>query len=1398
MKKRLLSAALALAMVLTLLPFSAMPAFAAEANAGTPESGKTTVQYVTVTDHTKLRKDGKPINPGWAWQYTDSTDKKTYWTSVSSLNGIVAGTNASGVWYQDLAAFQDANGNLKSTSFTLAGTLNGLTVGNATSLSINTFSNSLSFDSNALQKVTNLTITDTAATPGSVTSVSRNVGTYNTATDSATKSSTGLTLNITNASVGSISLTGRGNNVTLTGVTSAGAITLDGTTKVTNGSTTTTTVDAQRLTVNAGTNPFKASTLGGAVTLTGDNCTVQLNDVAGGQDLTVTGKGGTINLKGGAMGNITVGLPTTSNDTPVKTTDKPADITIDSGTVDAIQRNDGDATSTTANSITVNIGGTSGDITSRLSNVAVHSGAAGDITLEQGTLTIDGSNARVGDIADLGKGGKTTFNFSGKGHRVGNITANNGQNLTIGSNWPALADGRTNTFGTLTLGTYAGGGIKGGCFATEATDAAKAAWFDGELQFMRSYGSGMYAYYGKRELSTAIADAGASAAIKDTITVMGSDADKYVDFYNSTVDAIAGANKVAVLGYNTSTAIYLPDKINGVAGVVWTDVNNPEPYGVGELVSLNAAVATDTIELVLQSSGATVTKLTKVTATGNTANITAELKGNVITLSGAVAQSAFADVKLECTTDLIGSNSQPVDFDVFVVYDSNSKTATFSTLGITVPKGVSVKSDSITVGGNVYTLSVSGLAKPAASLKVAGIDAPGNLTGKSIVATVSSSMTPGEKLNLINQITGAGSEFDWTKSPAMQRVVNAAMATITNETQLNTWKTAAQRAVWNLSHKGTPTDADLSGTGYNTVVLEPYLALNVTGSYYASGTMNATLTPSYRVIVVKDGSTEPSYAKNANGFTAEGYYLAQAGRALATPSLDLTDGKSSGGVSLKFGDSFNTNFNDAYMNQGDTYVYKPAGGSTNYTITHAGSTGLGTVTVSHSDPLVVLERHVSATNSNFGIQTGGTAYYNSLQAAINDTLPQASGHEDKITVYAGYKDSEAITVEGYARKFTIQVIGNTTLTQGSNNFTLNVDSTGHTYTIQKTQDTAPVGGNITISSATGGTASVSANPATAGSTVTITLSAQAGYSPSGVSVKTASGQTVSVSGSGSTYTFTMPSGTVTVTPSFTKTQVVNPTVSVGGASTGTGTASTNTSGQVAPGTTVTVTTSPGVGQRTMGLSVTGATAIRTGANTFQFSVPSGYTNVVVTPKFDVNNGTLYEDVWSTEYYSNPVRWAVERGITNGQSTYRFGTGYNCTREDMVTFLWRAAGSPVMNNVRNPFWDVQAGSYYYNAVLWAVSKGITNGVTANQFGVGQPVTRAQTVTFLYRYNNSPAASTNSGFYDVSSREYYAKAVSWANAKGVTNGTTATTFSPNNYCPREQIVTFLYRDITGNRA
>ena len=172
----------------------------------------------------------------------------------------------------------------------------------------------------------------------------------------------------------------------------------------------------------------------------------------------------------------------------------------------------------------------------------------------------------------------------------------------------------------------------------------------------------------------------------------------------------------------------------------------------------------------------------------------------------------------------------------------------------------------------------------------------------------------------------------------------------------------------------------------------------------------------------------------------------------------------------------------------------------------------------------------------------------------------------------------------------------------------------------------------------------------------------------------------------------------------------------------------------------------------------------------------------------------FVDVSESDYFYEPVLWAVGKGITNGTDATHFSPAATCTRGQVVTFLWRAAGSPAPSSTTNPFTDVSSSDYYYNAVLWAVGKNITNGTSPTTFGPNDGCTRGQVVTFLHRFENTPTpASSTNPFEDVSSSEYYYTPVLWAVGKGITNGTDATHFSPNDTCTRGQIVTFLYRDM-----
>ena len=196
-----------------------------------------------------------------------------------------------------------------------------------------------------------------------------------------------------------------------------------------------------------------------------------------------------------------------------------------------------------------------------------------------------------------------------------------------------------------------------------------------------------------------------------------------------------------------------------------------------------------------------------------------------------------------------------------------------------------------------------------------------------------------------------------------------------------------------------------------------------------------------------------------------------------------------------------------------------------------------------------------------------------------------------------------------------------------------------------------------------------------------------------------------------------------------------------------------------------------------------------GDGKYTFTMPGS--KVTVTAEFvEEQAASIFADVPADVYYAKAVEWAAKKGITNGKANGLFGSNDPCTRGQIVTFLWRAAGSPAPKGTAKVPADVLPGSYCYDAVAWALENGITNGLADGTFGVNSTCTRGQSVTFLYRAMGT-APTTVNGFTDVAAGDFYAEAVAWAVENGVTDGTSASTFSPNNGCTRAQIVTFLFR-------
>ena len=234
------------------------------------------------------------------------------------------------------------------------------------------------------------------------------------------------------------------------------------------------------------------------------------------------------------------------------------------------------------------------------------------------------------------------------------------------------------------------------------------------------------------------------------------------------------------------------------------------------------------------------------------------------------------------------------------------------------------------------------------------------------------------------------------------------------------------------------------------------------------------------------------------------------------------------------------------------------------------------------------------------------------------------------------------------------------------------------------------------------------------------------------------------------------------------------------------------------GSTVTITVKPDSGYVLETLTVTDKNGDELkltdkGNGKYTFTMPGSKVEVKATFMEDNSVLNFFYDVPNGAYFYEAVKWAVKNGITTGVGNDLFAPEQPCTRAQIVTFLWRAAGSPEPKTASS-FTDVSANAYYAKAVAWAVENGITNGMTETTFAPDATCTRGQSVTFLYRALKGTASATSS-FVDVSANAFYADAVGWAVSGKVTDGTSSTTFSPDDNCTRGQIVTFLYRAYQG---
>lgn len=1349
MKKRILSALLALVMVLALLPATVFAAAVAE-------TGKTSVRYYDKVQPNLLDGSGQKIGPGWYYQFqmdVGNNRKETRYAKVDT--GVVTGTSTSGTWYESAGAAL-AKG---QTSFTLLSdqTISGTLDRN---LTVDTNGHMLTVGNADMAKVTSLTVTDARYAAAQKAGLSGSQGSVNWSINNDSNGTQSFTLTLRNGGQlsGGVSLTNPANHtITMTDYAKiGGSVTMSGNAA--------TNANAQNVSLS------NYSKITGAVELTGNSSRVNVASSEMGA-LTLKGTGTQLTVNGiiSKVGAVTL------NSAQSKTTGTNATVNISQGRVESITQTTDDLKSNIK--ITVGENGSVGAITIvNGADITVNQGSTGDITLPSGTLTVNGPSARLGALT-LNGTGNTTFKVAGTGNSITSVSASNGTSLKVD-----IAAEISNTFGAVSLDGYKGHGIKGGTYTRTAPTADALANSGNEALIYQCVGGGSTTFYTSAQLADGLYK---QVTTTGTLTIVGQDT-------NSTIKGVItftrGTNEAGKLNYyGVTTIAMLPNKALGTVVATWTDTTHGnKTYNAGG--SYDAPQGGGNVTLSTQGASQVVTKINGlgVLTTGDNANITASLNGNVITLSGAVKPTGgIASFQLNLLTDLVDSDTQKqVEIPVWVNYNSVNKRTYFGNQ--TLDGGLTVNADGSRLtlfdGSTYYTLNGSGLR-----VKDENFDTQVADSGE-VKATYTGTGDAATKQYVANLIQGTGSSFNWKNSTAVKQAVNAVQAGITSS-QVQNWRDQAQRKAWQNHYSGSPTKdqytTDSVSSGYTQVWLVPYL--NVTASKYnQNGTLTAALSVYYRVEVRDTNDGKPIEV--------------QAGRALGTLGEEFGTG-----VVVKFSDELDkvltsNDANNAYMRQDDTYVYKNGTGNA-FTISHSGRTGLGTIVIDQTAPLVMLERSRGATNTTH-VPAGAIAYYTTLQAAVNDTQPQPKNHEDRITVLNGYKASDSIDVTGLARTFYIKAEGNTTLTRASNNFTMTPDTTGSLWTVQLAKETATGTVAIYVTDVANGNASASIVRAKAGDTVTITTNPNSGYYTLGVSAVGSNNTSIAVSGSGNSWSFKVPDNvvSVTVTPNF-GVGGGQVSINVNNATNGSATVSSGTN-NVTQGSTITVYTVPRAGYRATGVSVyfnngTSVNATNTGTNTWVFTVPAGATTATVTPSFTVETGLPFTDVGSNDFYLQYVNFVYKHGMMEGfGNKYTFNGNGNVTRAQIVLILYRLSGSPSVSGVTK-FSDVPANQWYSAAVAWASNNNIVNGRSNSIFDPGTAVTRQELAAILYRYNNYRGLSNGnlsnlSQFTDRGYVQSYAKeAMQWAVGNGIISGTTNTTLSPNGTAIRYQAAAMLTR-------
>lgn len=1283
MKKRLLSAALALAMVLTMLPLSALPVSAAaptgatqltESNGYQAASGNTAAKsLVSVTWRVAGYVFKAANNSTGAAALTASQDGWYYYGKLGADtdnvlyyadSGVISGTGTSGAWYPDVEkALTCSVSSMKliadtTTCDVAAAKGSSLTIdlnGKTLTLSGTLTQNNTTTNKDQNTKLTSLTINNTVKTDdgkwpavtGGITATSQNFSytakntggggpSISVLNGSNVTTARTLSVTLTDAVVGALSVQDGAATVRVTattkGAAGTGAIQVNGNT-------------SNLKNINYGTTSITVS--GGeveAITLNGKG-TISLSDMATAGAITLFGG------QKGTSGAAATSMPAWGGSTTVNVGSQCV-----TGKISVAANNDA--------SMTVNVTGGSGSTTgvseidlstgtvTTAHTVKVDGGKVGAIKLNAGTLTI-GNGAATGAVT-LSAGGKTTATISGTGTTVTSVDASGSKDITLnitGGEITASSDG-------IKLPTgYAKHTITGGTFGSAITDAG---WL-GSVNYQIESNS-KFTYTSSFQ-ACVDAQKGDSTA---ECSVVGASNTFDVKFI---LDAPTGAkdpDPVVTIKTDGSHGIVLPSKINNKTITTWYVGNNNEPKNAGALMVFSAA---ETVKATTSSADNSNIVAVKVHEDDKNGGLSASLAGNTIQVSGALPTGSNGVIAIDLEVETaIGQK-----YKVTVHYAVAEKKLVAGTQSAPFAAGSDNASIQIVGTSLIYPLDGSRLTVSAGSIKNF------KLTGTKAVGTVSLSLGTAEKAALKAELDAITADFN--DSSAVKEALNKVIAGL-SQSQVDNYIRQGRIAAWkdNPANKGNPSEDQINQmVDYNKLEVVVYLDVRATAWNKTVGAQSMTLniTPYYRLDVVKETvsssdkafTVKPGSALSMTGLTSD------YGDVEINVTSLLDTGKSLSGATVN------------WAHHGD-YAYKVT--DKKFTTSH----GFSPFVLTKDTPVaaVLAQGETSLDNAK--------AYYMNVQTAIDETED-----EETVKLYTVYnKTAETYNFSGKARTITFDPGINGTFVPTFSGASVTADKTnGNVWRVQLNEDTTPANTRITMNTAGNGSATVNVSSAKPGSSVSGTYKANSGYKAGSFTATAQPGNksvSVSVSANG-TFSFTVPSDatSVTVTPSFVLDN---------------GLPFTDVANNAWYFTAVKYcydTTNNGY-------------RLMEGDSAATFAPNGSFTRAHMvqilwnmkgrpTPRTTANP---FRDMSSSNWYYSAVLWAYENGYAKGYPDGTFKPGQAVTRQEMVQFLYQASGSPSGSGNLSYYSDgYTANNWAQPALRWATGLGILSGQNSASLG-----------------------------------------------------------------------------------